>query len=687
MTSLSATAGQRPVSKAESSNPREFQMNQLRRRFRPTESTDNTGTTLAFGMLPSDPDFPFDLDRLQCILHVPLSYPGRERPTLKVVNPEMESAFQANVARGFDDIVDSTLRNGNRATLLYWMNTLDRHLERLLTTTERGPTLKFVPNFGGKQKLETQEVVEGVKSLTVSSESKPTPKKELLPTPVIPARVYTAEEKSQAEKRRAVETKQIEARLGRLPLFQKSKDGLSFIIPIQPPKSDRLPISIRFVKTVKLSVPSLYPLQQSSVELQGVDRAEALPVEVGFAQWVEGNLNLNLMSQINYLRVNMHNFAKTPIDTFEESVVDVSGTHPTDSKHPEDLPTVKNSTMEDKPHVHVVPRPPEWTVGERSSESEGSDITDSEADFTDEDDGGAPVPSVPEPTVERGVALSFPFLEIYGIELLELSNLCITIKCDRCKEQMDVKNVPQVKDRAAALSPKVELCKKCANTMSFGFRRQFIHPNSTRAGYLDLDGCTIADLLPSSFIPTCAECSTSFPAPGVVAVRGESASASCRQCHRKMVLKIPEVKFLKVGSAAFTSRDQAPQRRKQKEVLGIVTGQELPRRGRCMHYGKSYRWFRFSCCAKVFPCDKCHDAAADHPNEHANRMICGFCSREQTCRPEDCGVCRAVLIGKAGHGFWEGGKGTRNKVLMSRKDPRKYKRRPGSTPGGSLKKK
>ena len=30
-----------------------------------------------------------------------------------------------------------------------------------------------------------------------------------------------------------------------------------------------------------------------------------------------------------------------------------------------------------------------------------------------------------------------------------------------------------------------------------------------------------------------------------------------------------------------------------RETLGIVAGQELPRRGRCGHYGKSYRWFRF----------------------------------------------------------------------------------------------
>ena len=78
---------------------------------------------------------------------------------------------------------------------------------------------------------------------------------------------------------------------------------------------------------------------------------------------------------------------------------------------------------------------------------------------------------------------------------------------------------------------------------------------------------------------------------------------------------------------------------------------------------------------------ECHDEASDHPNEHANRMICGFCSREQNYRPEDCGICHALLIGKKGSGFWEGGKGTRDKARMSRKDPRKYKRRGGSKVG------
>lgn len=38
----------------------------------------------------------------------------------------------------------------------------------------------------------------------------------------------------------------------------------------------------------------------------------------------------------------------------------------------------------------------------------------------------------------------------------------------------------------------------------------------------------------SNFLPTCAECSTAYPTPGVVAVRGDSVMAVCRECHRKM---------------------------------------------------------------------------------------------------------------------------------------------------------
>ncbi|GLI76214.1 hypothetical protein PoHVEF18_004485 [Penicillium ochrochloron] len=601
----------RPVSKVEKNDPREFQLNQLRRRFRPQEQSDENGSTLTFGLAPSDPDFPFELDALQCVLHVPNTYPGKGRPKLTVTNPEMEAAFQANVSRGFDDIVDYAIRTNARGTLLNWVNTLDRQLERLLTTLERGPKLTFVANVGSGtvSPAPTQRTssVDPVHPRPTPTPSAATPSF-VATKPAIVAPSYTYEQKAQAEKRRSMETKQLEARLGRLPLFQKRSET-SFNIPIQPTKQDRLPRSLQAVKTVKLIVPSLYPLEHSSIEMQGVDSPEARSVEAGFAQWFDKNSQMNLVSQINYLASNMHNFAKTPLpEVAEQAQHEHLLQVEEDTSAPQSEAGVPLEATGDKPHLHVIPRPPEWSVPEQQSGSDMTDESSYEEDSEeydendlDSEEGGAPVPAVLD-TPGRGVALSFPFLELYGIELLEVTHLAITIKCERCKESMDIKNVPQLADPKDV--PKTESCKKCANSMSIGFRKQLMHSHANRAGYLDLDGCTVLDLLPSNFIPTCSECSTPYHAPGVSAVRGESAMAICRHCHRKMVFKMPEVKFLVVGTAAVSSRSALPLKKRPKEVLGIVAGQELPRRGRCQHYGKSYRWFRFSCCAKVFPCDK-----------------------------------------------------------------------------------
>lgn len=502
MTTPQVAQTPRPVSKVEKNDPREFQLNQLRRRFHPQEQSDENGSTLTFGLAPSDPDFPFELDALQCVLHVPNTYPGKERPKLTVTNPEMEAAFQANVSRGFDDIVDFAIRTNARGTLLNWVNTLDRQLERLLTTLERGPKLTFVANSGSGavSPAPTQRP-----SSVAPVQPRSTPTKSATTTsfvatkPAIVAPSYTSEQKAQAEKRRTMEVKQLEARLGRLPLFQKRSET-AFNVPIQPTKQDRLPRSLQAVKTVKLIVPSIYPLEHSSIEMQGVDSPEARSVEAGFAQWFDKNSQMNLVSQINYLASNMHNFAKTPLPEVAEQAQHEHLQVEEDTSAPQSEAGVPLESTGDKPHLHVIPRPPEWSVPEQQS---GSDMTDEssyeeDSEEYDENDldseaGGAPVPAVLD-TPGRGVALSFPFLELYGIELLEVIHLAITIKCERCKESMDIKNVPQLSDPKDM--PKIESCKKCANSMSIGFRKQLMHSHANRAGYLDLDGCTVLDLLP-----------------------------------------------------------------------------------------------------------------------------------------------------------------------------------------------
>ena len=150
---------------------------------------------------------------------------------------------------------------------------------------------------------------------------------------------------------------------------------------------------------------------------------------------------------------------------------------------------------DDRSHIQVIPRPPEWTAqnGEEDpTESEYSDSYDSGDE--DEEDGGAALDIAPQSSTsttapERGISLSFPFLELYGIELLELVSLYITIKCERCKDTMDISNLRNNASRS-------ESCKKCAMPLTVGYRRELMHANSVRAGYLDLDGCTVLDMLP-----------------------------------------------------------------------------------------------------------------------------------------------------------------------------------------------
>ncbi|KAL8941506.1 MAG: hypothetical protein Q9216_002188 [Gyalolechia sp. 2 TL-2023] len=669
---------QKPVSRFQEDSPREFQIRQLERRFSSLQKEVGHGeTTLSFQLLPSDPDFPFELAGLDCVLHVPDTYPKDGRPSLAIKNKDMPRGYQINVERGFDGLV----QKAPQASLLSLMNILDKQLEALLTE-QKAETVKIMPNMSKTTMRQPVGAGHTTPPITVPRATE---------RPKTEERRFTPEQRHNAQARREAETRQLEARLGRLPLFSKSADGIVFTIPITPRNLGELPVPLQSVRSLKLIVPILYPLQPCRIEIPGVSGEVAQKTERVFDIRAKSNTGMTLMAHVNYVAQHMHEMATVP-----EMEPEQSGEYavPMDNLRIEDN-TVKvpehglAELEDDRSHIKVIPRPPEWATHgdeETDSESDFSDSYDSWDEFEEEheehldgDDPKSTQGAHSSQPVERGISLSFPSLELYNIELLELVSVSLSVKCARCKTSFDIPNLRPSNARSAS-------CSKCAQPFSLNYRTELIHANSHRAGYLDLTGCTVVDMLPSTFIPTCSTCSTSVPSQsGVVSVRGDAASiAICRECHTRLTFKIPETKFMLVSDTSLHPRNLLPLRRKKapKENLGIVAGQELPRRGRCRHYGKSYRWFRFSCCAKVYACDRCHDEAEQHPNEHANRMICGFCSREQNYRPEDCAICRKDVVGKKGSGFWEGGKGTRDKSRMSRKDPRKYKRRPGTRVGG-----
>ena len=102
-------------------------------------------------------------------------------------------------------------------------------------------------------------------------------------------------------------------------------------------------------------------------------------------------------------------------------------------------------------------------------------------------------------------------------------------------------------------------------------------------------------------------------------------------------------------------------------------GKELPDFGACKHYKHSLRWFRFSCCNKIFPCDICHDEASDHNCENAKTILCGFCSVEQSSSNKVCTKCGKMFTkSEGGKKFWEGGKGCRNPQFIGTRDSHKY---------------
>lgn len=451
---------ERPVTLAQKENPRNFQLNQLRRRFRPEETTIGDDTSLSFKLVPSDPDFPYELEALDCTMLIPSTYPEAGMPSIRVTNEEIGKELQANVEKAFYTLVDTDIKRKISGTLLGYMNAIDKQLEQLLSGRAL-QTFKFVGNVGLKNSDDSIPI-KPVSRAPVSI-PKVAPK---------PGDKFTSSEKSAAEARRREEIRQLEARLGRISLFSKSTDGTTFTVPLQPNKPERLPAPLRSVRSVKLLVPLLYPLEKCEIEIPGVSRADARSTESAFGIWSASKKEANLSARINYLAHNMHIMANRPVPPEEKIAPITKAPSPPAETQAEVAIPAQTSTFDedvlDRPHVQVVPRPPEWSMPNVQGDSDDSDDYDSEIDDSedeDDEDGGIGIPDLPEPACQ--ILLSLPFVELYGIELLEVRSLHVTVKCDRCKEVMDVKNV-KAGDGDETGPVKVESCKKCASYMSIG---------------------------------------------------------------------------------------------------------------------------------------------------------------------------------------------------------------------------
>ncbi|KAF8464377.1 hypothetical protein BDZ91DRAFT_660265, partial [Kalaharituber pfeilii] len=666
----------RPIPEAR--NTRQFQLTQLQRRFRfkGDDGTLNANTEFTINLTPSDPEFPYDVDVLSFVLTVPLGYAGQQpdadednRPNIRVLNDDIPVGFRINIENGFKDIVMKASRG---MSLLDMINTLDKRLESFLCAG-KAPTIKIIPNASSKATAGVGTIVNAAPVMELSAGSPP----KAIELPLLS---YTPEELSAAAVKREQDVRQLEARLGRSDIFRKTEapnGDLIYTVPLEPRRKDLLPVPLLTIRSVILRVPKFFNLQPCVIQITNATRDVSELVEKRFLKQVTENPKWSLMAHLNALAANIHTMATEAMEEESEKATEAGKKKQQENEEKKLVQDLENKAIE---HIVVIPRPPEWSYvndGEEDSESDTIDTSDYEGQLDnengekrDETDTGST-----SQARERGTALSFPGIQMPGVQLLEVLVLNITVKCAKCKTAVDIMQL------RPGGKPRFDRCEKCSSVFGVGFRMEPVHQFSNRAGFFDLAGCTITEILPSNFLPHCASCDTALPPSGIAnLVPGQTVSTNCRHCHSKMSLLIPEMKLLRVSqdNDAWEILFSAPGPTKKDERF--VAGTELPDRGRCGHYRKSTRWFRFSCCLKVYPCDKCHDEAQAlltsqlaHPAEHANRIICGRCSREQNYRPNDCAYCGHEFLRK-GRGYWEGGKGTRDKRLLRRNDPRKYKR-------------
>lgn len=188
-------------------------------------------------------------------------------------------------------------------------------------------------------------------------------------------------------------------------------------------------------------------------------------------------------------------------------------------------------------------------------------------------------------------------------------------------------------------------CPGCRSRMEMKYTAAF---SPEFLGFLGLQKCRFICFNPARYQISCDRCSTNYETDPLGA--GASFHLRCYGCSADMALRIARIEFV------------------QQKKESLKAGQALPDKGTCRHYRKSYRWFRFPCCRSLYPCDICHDEQSGHAHQIANKMVCGLCSREQSVRKE----CECGMNLKKTTSFWEGGKGSRDKGTMSRKDRKKY---------------
>jgi len=343
----------------------------------------------------------------------------------------------------------------------------------------------------------------------------------------------------------------------------------------------------------------------------------------------------------------------------------------------------------------------DWLEGGLSEESLARETEDDEDEDDDEDENEQEerermaVEVQPE---HKGTEVRLEGIKVMqGCATVQLELLHLQLSCADCRTCTRFFLSGADADAADAKT----WCEGCSGLIAVHLRPTLLHQSSTRLCYVDCVRCIVTDMLPSVLMSVCATCD----APNVHKQefsRNRVITGTCFSCHSKYGFGAESIRIEQVTPCESGYGGRGDQRRKasddgdedpmdevaeelrwlRKKAKSdprqqlIQLGKPLPQIGACKHFKKSFKWYRFACCGRAFPCPQCHIESACPAaalGAFATRQICGKCSMEQTYSPaRPCEKCGFSMQAK-GSSHWDDGAGTRNLTVMSNKDAKKFK--------------
>ncbi|KAI8989263.1 hypothetical protein BDB01DRAFT_531022 [Pilobolus umbonatus] len=457
---------------------------------------------------------------------------------------------------------------------------------------------------------------------------------------------------------------------------------------------------------IKYHIPTIYPLQPCTLEIdsKNIDKTRCSWIQQGFDEHVRHS-NCSLFENLNWLNRNIEHLWSTPPTTKSNEEIEADKLAVSQKKQlappktstplsvsapiftPKQLMNKQSAKLtslfdEDTKNNRVIKvNDPALIVDEQLTEviveTDSGDAPESTQQPHEDDVAESSTLPLPMPAIKKGTDIRLMNFKLENVTLFRCTSLHVILKCAKCKDTLDVENI---RPESEEYKGRWLTCPTCSSVVGVKFIGDMVHQGSVSLGLLQLAGCVAYDLLPSMYTGTCSSCMEDIK-PVRLSFFDSPTQFNCFSCHTKIIIHLDDYKFLKIGDGGERLHADEQQimklkkkSNKNREAMTFVIGQPLPDQGTCSHYRKSNRWFRFTCCNRLYPCDICHDSHEDHVYEMAKKHICGLCSREQSIQAGKSCACGHEFTKVPMKGaFWEGGKGVRNKTTMSRKDPHKHK--------------